>query len=63
MKPGSIEPLVLILPTLGYWIAWARAIHEKKDKYRSVALSLTLSTLVAIVVALTYASHKNGSRD
>ncbi len=63
MKPGSIEPLVLILPTLGYWIAWARAMHEKKDKYRSVALSLTLSTLVAIVVALTYASHENGSRD
>lgn len=63
MKPGSIEPLVLILPTLGYWIAWARAIHEKKDKYRSVVLTLTLSTLVAIVVALTYASHENGSRD
>ena len=63
MKPGSIEPLVLILPTLGYWIAWARAIHEKKDKYRSVALTLTLSTLAAIVVALTYASHENGSRD
>ena len=63
MKPGSIEPIVLILPTMGYWIAWARAIHEKKDKYRSVALTLTLSTLVAIVVALTYASHENGSRD
>ena len=39
MKPGSIEPIVLILPTMGYWIAWARAIHEKKDKYRSVALT------------------------
>lgn len=51
MKIGSIEPLVVILPTLGYWVAWARALHEKKDKYRSIALSLSFSTLVAIVLA------------
>ena len=53
MHIGTIEPLVVILPTMGYWIAWARALHEKRDKYRSIALSLTFSTLVAIVLALT----------
>ena len=57
MHIGTIEPLVVILPTMGYWLAWARALHEKKDKYRSIALSLTFSTLVAIVLALTNTSQ------
>jgi len=57
MHIGTIEPLVVILPTMGYWIAWARALHEKRDKYRSIALSLTFSTLVAIVLALTNTSQ------
>lgn len=57
MHTGTIEPLVVMLPTMGYWIAWARALHEKRDKYRSIALSLTLSTLVAIVFAFTNTSQ------
>jgi hypothetical protein len=57
MNTGTIEPLVVILPAMGYWLAWARALREKKDKYRSMALSLTFSTLVAIVLALTNTSQ------
>ncbi len=53
----------LLVKTLGDWVAWARALHEKKDKYRSIAISLSFSTLVAIVLALTYTGHENGSRD